>query len=82
MMSWSNGVFGGSRRSSAAGRTPSGDPESAAASFGHGGAFSTQSWADPAKGLIWIVMFERDGKGNPDNSDVRIAFQEAAGLGK
>jgi CubicO group peptidase (beta-lactamase class C family) len=51
-------------------------------SFGHGGAFSTQSWADPAKGLIWIVMFERDGKGNPDNSDVRIAFQEAAGLGK
>jgi len=23
-------------------------------------------------------MFERDGKGNPDNSDVRIAFQDAA----
>jgi CubicO group peptidase (beta-lactamase class C family) len=53
-------------------------------SFGHGGAFSTQSWADPARNLIWIVMFERDGKGNPDNSDVRIAFQEAAakGLGR
>jgi CubicO group peptidase (beta-lactamase class C family) len=34
----------------------------------------TQSWADPAKGLIWIVMFQRNGKGNPDNSDVRIAF--------
>jgi CubicO group peptidase (beta-lactamase class C family) len=47
-------------------------------SFGHGGAFSTSSWADPAKNLIWIIMFERDGKGNPDNSDVRIAFQEAA----
>jgi CubicO group peptidase (beta-lactamase class C family) len=46
-------------------------------SFGHGGAYSTQSWADPAKGLIWIVMFQRNGKGNPDNSDVRIAFQEA-----
>ena len=46
-------------------------------SFGHGGAFSTQSWADPAKNLIWIIMFERDGKGNPDNSDVRIAFQAA-----
>jgi hypothetical protein len=29
-------------------------------------------------------MFQRDGKGNPDNSDVRIAFQEAAvkGLGQ
>ena len=49
-------------------------------SFGHGGAFSTQSWADPAKGLIWILMFQRDGKGNPDNSDVRIAFQNAAGM--
>lgn len=46
-------------------------------SFGHGGAYSTQSWADPAKNLIWIVMFQRTGKGNPDNSDVRIAFQEA-----
>jgi CubicO group peptidase (beta-lactamase class C family) len=49
-------------------------------SFGHGGAFSTQSWADPTKNLIWIVMFERDGKGNPDNSDVRIAFQDAAAI--
>jgi CubicO group peptidase (beta-lactamase class C family) len=50
-------------------------------SFGHGGAFSTQSWADPSKNLIWVLMFERDGKGNPDNSDVRIAFQEAASQG-
>jgi CubicO group peptidase (beta-lactamase class C family) len=52
-------------------------------SFGHGGAFSTQSWADPAKNLIWILMFQRTGKGNPDDSDVRIAFQAAArkGLG-
>jgi CubicO group peptidase (beta-lactamase class C family) len=47
-------------------------------SFGHGGAYSTQSWADPTKDLIWIVMFERNGKGNGDNSDVRIAFQDAA----
>lgn len=53
-------------------------------SFGHGGAFSTQNWADPEKNLIWVLMFERDGKGNPDNSDVRIAFQDAAekGLGQ
>jgi CubicO group peptidase (beta-lactamase class C family) len=52
-------------------------------SFGHGGAFSTQSWADPAKNLIWILMLQRTGKGNPDDSDVRIAFQAAArkGLG-
>ena len=47
-------------------------------SFGHGGAFSTQSWADPVRDRIWIIMFQRDGKGNPDNSDVRIAFQDAA----
>ena len=50
-------------------------------SFGHGGAFSTQSWADPAKNLVWVVMFQRTGKGNGDNSDVRIAFQEAAAKG-
>jgi CubicO group peptidase (beta-lactamase class C family) len=48
-------------------------------SFGHGGAHSTQSWADPVRNLIWIVMFERTGKGNPDNSDIRIAFQAASG---
>jgi CubicO group peptidase (beta-lactamase class C family) len=47
-------------------------------SFGHGGAFSTQGWADPVKDRIRVLMFERDGHGNPDNSDVRIAFQEAA----
>jgi CubicO group peptidase (beta-lactamase class C family) len=50
-------------------------------SFGHGGAFSTASWADPRKGLVWVLMFQRDGKGNPDNSDVRIAFQDAAAKG-
>ena len=50
-------------------------------SFGHGGAYSTQSWADSSKDLIWIVMFERTGKGNGDNSDVRIAFQDAAAAG-
>jgi len=47
-------------------------------SFGHGGAFSTESWADPAKGVVWIIMFQRTGKGNGDNSDERIAFQEEA----
>jgi CubicO group peptidase (beta-lactamase class C family) len=50
-------------------------------SFGHGGAYSTQSWADPVKGLVWVVMFQRNGKGNGDNSDVRIAFQDAARKG-
>jgi hypothetical protein len=46
-----------------------------------GGAYSTQSWADPARDLIWVLMFQRNGQGNGDNSDVRIAFQEAARKG-
>jgi CubicO group peptidase (beta-lactamase class C family) len=50
-------------------------------SFGHGGAYSTQSWADPTRNLIWILMIQRTGKGNPDNSDIRIAFQEEAAKG-
>lgn len=46
--------------------------------FGHGGAFSTQSWADPTTQRIYVIMFERQGRGNPDNSDVRIAYQTVA----
>src|SRR3954451_22365100 len=43
-------------------------------SFGQGGACSTQSWAEPVKYRLWVLMFQRDGKSNSDNSDVRIAF--------
>jgi CubicO group peptidase (beta-lactamase class C family) len=46
--------------------------------FGHGGAFGTSSWADPAKGLIYVQMLERDKMGNPDNSPMHIAFNQAA----
>jgi CubicO group peptidase (beta-lactamase class C family) len=49
-----------------------------AGSFGHGGAFGTDSWADPKSGIIYVMMLELDGRGNPDNSPVRIAFQKAA----
>ena len=45
--------------------------------FGHGGAFGTQSWADPKTGLITILMLQRDKMGNPDNSPMRKAFQAA-----
>jgi CubicO group peptidase (beta-lactamase class C family) len=46
--------------------------------FGHGGAYTTQSWADPQNDLILILMIQRAGFPNGDNSPVRKAFQEAA----
>lgn len=46
--------------------------------FGHGGAFGTQSWADPKTGLVYVFMIQRDKmKTNPDNSDMRRAYQKA-----
>jgi len=46
--------------------------------FGHGGAYATQSWADPANQTIYILMIQRRGFKNGDNSPVRLAFQTAA----
>lgn len=49
--------------------------------FGHGGAYGTQSWADPQKGIIYILMIQRAKLPNADASDIRRAFQEAAASG-
>lgn len=46
--------------------------------FGHGGAYATQSWADPQKKLILIMMIQRAGLPNGDDSEMRKAFQAAA----
>lgn len=46
--------------------------------FGHGGAYGTQSWADPARQRIYILMIQRRGFRNGDNSPVRMSFQRAA----
>mgnify|MGYP003872418851 CR=1 FL=1 len=46
--------------------------------FGHGGAYGTQSWADPQKNLILILMIQRAKLPNADASEIRQAFQEAA----
>ena len=46
--------------------------------FGHGGAYATQSWADPRKDLIVILMIQRAKLPNGDGSPMRKAFQEAA----
>lgn len=45
---------------------------------GHGGAYGTQAWIDPAKGRIFILMIQRAGLPNADASDIRKAFQQAA----
>jgi CubicO group peptidase (beta-lactamase class C family) len=46
--------------------------------FGHGGAYATQSWADPKRNLVLVLMIQRAGFQNGDASPVRKAFQEAA----
>jgi CubicO group peptidase (beta-lactamase class C family) len=46
--------------------------------FGHGGAFGTQAWMDPVKGVALILMIQRVGLKNSDASDMRRVFQEAA----
>ncbi len=40
-------------------------------SFGHGGAFGTQSWADPKRDLFIILMIQRTGLANSDASEMR-----------
>jgi CubicO group peptidase (beta-lactamase class C family) len=46
--------------------------------FGHGGAFGTQSWADPTLGIIYVLMISRDKlQPNPDDSAMRRAYQQA-----
>jgi CubicO group peptidase (beta-lactamase class C family) len=47
-------------------------------SFGHGGAYGTQAWIDPEKKRIYILMVQRSNIPNPDASEMRKAFQDAA----
>ena len=46
--------------------------------YGHGGAWGTQAWIDPVKGVAYILMVQRSNFPNSDASDVRGAFQQAA----
>ena len=52
--------------------------------FGHGGAWGTQAWIDPVKGVAYVLMVQRANFPNSDASEVRRAFQHAAAkaLGK
>jgi CubicO group peptidase (beta-lactamase class C family) len=46
--------------------------------YGHGGAWGTQAWIDPVKGVAYILMVQRSNFPNSDASDVRREFQQAA----
>lgn len=50
-----------------------------AGSFGHGGLYGTQAWADPKKNAIYILLIQKIGIVNSDASPYRKAFQELAG---
>ncbi|MFQ3592436.1 MAG: serine hydrolase domain-containing protein, partial [Gemmataceae bacterium] len=47
-------------------------------SFGHGGAFGTQSWADPQKDLFYVLLIGRVGLTNGDASELRQELQRLA----
>ncbi len=46
--------------------------------FGHGGAWGTQAWIDPVKGVAYVLMVQRSNFPNSDASEPRRAFQAAA----
>jgi len=46
--------------------------------YGHGGAFGTQGWIDPEKGLYFIMLIQRTGLANGDASEMRKEFQRLA----
>jgi CubicO group peptidase (beta-lactamase class C family) len=46
--------------------------------YGHGGAWATQAWIDPVKGVAYILMVQRSNFPNSDASVVRRDFQQAA----
>ncbi len=46
--------------------------------FGHGGAWGTQAWVDPVRGVAYVMMVQRANFPNSDASEVRGAFQAAA----
>lgn len=47
-------------------------------SFGHGGAWGTQAWIDPVKGVAYLLLVQRADFPNSDASEVRRDFQKAA----
>jgi CubicO group peptidase (beta-lactamase class C family) len=46
--------------------------------FGHGGAYGTQVWVDPARKAVFLLMTQRSNFPNSDGSEVREEFQRLA----
>ena len=60
-------------------REPKGVTEMlSAGTYGHGGAFGTQGWIDPANDVFVILLIQRTGLPNADASPMRRALQELA----
>jgi len=49
-----------------------------AGAYGHGGAYGTNSWLDPKRGVVYVIMLERSGFRDVDNNPMRVAFQQMA----
>ncbi len=47
-------------------------------SFGHGGAYGTQAWLDPVRGLGIVLLIQRAGLPNSDQSEMRAVLQKTA----
>jgi CubicO group peptidase (beta-lactamase class C family) len=47
-------------------------------SYGHMGIFGTNSWADPKRGVIYVLLMERANTDDYSNSPMRIQFQNLA----
>lgn len=60
-------------------RDPKGVTENlSAGTFGHGGAYGTQAWIDPVRGVYTILLIQRAGLPNSDASAMRKALHDAA----
>ena len=49
-----------------------------AGTYGHGGAFGTQGWIDPAQDLFVVLLIQRTGLANADASPMREKLQSLA----
>ncbi len=49
-----------------------------AGSFGHGGSYATQSWADPRRDAVYVLMIQRSGYRDCDFTEPRKVFQDSA----
>src|SRR5258708_32999713 len=59
-------------------RRAKGDEPAPVAACGHGGAYSTNMWIDPQKGVITVYMVQQAGYAGADGGKILPAFTHAA----